>query len=108
MMASFELSNFAVATSGDYERFVEVKGKRYHHLLNPRTGYPAPLCQSVTVLAPTAEEADAWATYLFIIGFETYRRLALPGSPTALFVDANGKIHWETTWEKSYHLQFLD
>jgi thiamine biosynthesis lipoprotein len=108
LMASFELSNFAVATSGDYERFVEVEGKRYHHILDPRTGYPALLCQSVSVLAPTAEEADAWATYLFIIGVEAYRRLALPGSPTALFVDANGKIHWDTTWERNYHLQFLD
>jgi thiamine biosynthesis lipoprotein len=108
LMASFELSDLAVATSGDYERFVEAAGKRYHHMLDPRTGYPAPRCQSVTVLAPTAEEAEVWATYLFIIGFEAYRRLAAPGSPTALFVDAGGKIHWDIAWEQDYHLRFLD
>jgi len=108
LIAGFALSDFAVATSGDYERFVETEGKRYHHILNPRTGYPAPLCQSVSVLAPTVEEAEAWATYLFIIGFETYRKISSLNTPTALFVDTNGKIHWDSSWEKNYLLTFLD
>jgi len=108
LIASFELSDFAVATSGDYERFIEVKGKRYHHIFDPRTGYPAPLTQSVSVLASTAEEADAWATYLFIIGFAGYQKIFSPRTPIALFVDTNDKIHWDAIWEKNYLLKFLD
>jgi len=108
MIASFELSDFAVATSGDYERFIEVEGKHYHHIFDPRTGYPAPLTQSVSVLAPTAEEADAWATYLFIIGFEGYQKNFSPRTPIALFVDTNDKIHWDAIWERNYLLKFLD
>ena len=108
LIASFELSDFAVATSGDYERFIEVDGKRYHHIFDPRTGYPAPLTQSVSVLASTAEEADAWATYLFIIGFEGYKKIFSPQTPLALFVDTNDEVHWDAIWEKNYLLKFLD
>ncbi len=108
LIASFELSDFAVATSGDYERFIEVDSKRYHHIFDPRTGYPAPLTQSMSVLAPTAEEADAWATYLFIIGFEGYQKISSPQTVLALFVDMNDKIHWDAIWEKNYLLRFLD
>jgi thiamine biosynthesis lipoprotein len=60
----------AVATSGDYERFFEVDGVRYHHLLNPQTGYPAREAVSVTIWAPTALLADAYATAVFIMGPE--------------------------------------
>ena len=62
------LSNVAVATSGDYQRYFLFEGKRYHHILNPSTGYPARKAQSTTVIAPTSEEADIWATALFILG----------------------------------------
>ena len=68
LIASFDLRDYAVATSGDYERFKVFDGKRYHHILDPRTGYPGTRCQSVTVLAQTAEEADVLATYLFLEG----------------------------------------
>jgi len=46
----------------------EIDGQRYHHILDPRNGYPGTLAQSATVLAPTAEEADVLATYLFLLG----------------------------------------
>ena len=68
LIASFDLEDHAVATSGDYERYKMFDGRRYHHVLDPRTGYPGTKCQSVTVLAPTAEEADVLATYLFLLG----------------------------------------
>ncbi len=60
----------ALVTSGDYERFYEWEGRRIHHILDPRTGYPAPGCQSVTVWAPTATDADALSTAVFVLGPE--------------------------------------
>jgi FAD:protein FMN transferase len=62
--------NRAVATSGDYQRYVDVDGVRYHHLLDPRTGWPARGVHSATVIAPTCALADAWATAAFVMGAE--------------------------------------
>ena len=58
----------ALATSGDYERFVERDGVRYHHILNPATGHPDSDAVSVSVIAGSAMEADALATALFVMG----------------------------------------
>lgn len=64
------LDNWAVATSGDYEKFVEFDGVRYAHIIDPRTGYPSQGLVSVTIFAPTAEMADALATSVFVLGAE--------------------------------------
>ncbi len=57
-----------VATSGQYERFVEIDGRRYGHILDPRTGYPVERAGSVTVLGPDGMTADALATAMFVLG----------------------------------------
>lgn len=70
VLAVLPVTNTCVMTSGDYERFFEVDGKRYHHILDPRTGYPASGCISATVLAQDAAFADAIATALCVLGPE--------------------------------------
>ena len=70
----------AIGTSGDYQRFFEVDGKRYAHLLDPRTGYPADHTQAVTVLIPPGPRAgtlsDATSKPIFIAGPEQWRGMA--------------------------------
>lgn len=61
-------NGLAVATSGNYERFVTIAGRRYAHIVDPRTGLPVEGLASVTVLAPSAVEADALSTTLFVRG----------------------------------------
>ncbi len=64
------ISDFAVATSGTYEKFVEIDGKKYSHTINPKTGFPTEGIESVTIIAPTAELADAFTTPIMIMGVD--------------------------------------
>ena len=63
-----QLNNTAMVTSGDYEKFFTCKGKRYAHIINPKTGYPTTGIKSVSVICPDAELADALATSVFVLG----------------------------------------
>jgi len=87
------VSDLAVATSGDYERYRMFEGRRYHHVIDPRTGYPSKGCMSVTVVAERALEADALATAVFVLGPEEGRALLekLPGVE-GVIVDRDGNI----------------
>ena len=63
------VTNRAVTTSGDYHRHLEIDGRRYGHIVDPRTGYPvANGCRAVTVVAPTCTEAGVFSTTAFILG----------------------------------------
>jgi thiamine biosynthesis lipoprotein len=72
----------ATATSGNYEQFIELDGVRYTHIIDPRTGFPTRGMAGVTVVSPTATEADALSTALFILGPEEGQRTLerCPGS----------------------------
>jgi FAD:protein FMN transferase len=85
LIARLEITDGAVATSGDYERFVEFDGVRYPHIIDPRTARPVTARQSASAIGATAEEADVLATYLFISG-----RLDVTGA--ALIVTADGTV----------------
>lgn len=92
--AYIDLADQAIATSGDYERFVVIDGKKYSHIVDPRTGYPAEELRSVTIICPDAELADALATGVTVLGVE--RGLGLINrlkNVHAFLVDSEGKIH---------------
>lgn len=83
----------AVTTSGDYERFFMKDGVRYHHILDPKTGYPARGTRSVTIIAESSTYADALSTAVFVMGPEAGMELVekLPGVE-AVIVDSEGNI----------------
>jgi thiamine biosynthesis lipoprotein len=60
----------AVATSGDYEKFVMIDGKKYAHTIDPKTGYPVSGIKSVTIICPSAELADALTTPVMVMGIK--------------------------------------
>ena len=68
--SSLELSNTSIATSGNYEKFAIVDGKKYSHTIDPKTGMPVTGIKSVTIIAPMAELADALATPVMIMGIK--------------------------------------
>ncbi len=93
-MAVIRLSNSCLVTSGDYERFFEVDGARYHHIIDPRTGYPSQGCMSASIVARNTEYADALATACCVLGVK--KGLALVTSldhVEAVLVDPNGDVH---------------
>ncbi len=86
VMATLRLRDRAVCTSGSYARHVEIDGRRYSHVVDPRTGWPADATPSVTVVARDALTADAWATALSVLGPAGLPLLPDDGSVEALLV----------------------
>lgn len=68
ILGYLEVEDMAVMASGDYERFFINENKKYHHIFNPKTGYPAQGLTSVTVICSSPILADAWATAVFVLG----------------------------------------
>lgn len=94
VFATFPLENSSVETSGSYEKFVVFEGKRYSHIIDPRTGYPAQGVVSVSVFAKQTEIADALATGIFVLGVDVGLDLVnqLKGIG-CIIVDDKGEIH---------------
>lgn len=109
-LATLELADGeAIGTSGDYQRYFELGGKRYPHLLDPRTGYPASHTQAVTILIPAGPKAgtlsDAGSKPIFIAGPETWRQLARQQQiEFVLRIDQSGQI--EATEKIAARLKF--
>jgi thiamine biosynthesis lipoprotein len=94
----------SIFTSGDYERFYEYKGQRYHHILDPRTGYPAKGSTSVTVIHNNAGTADAAATALFVAGPGQWQEIAQSmGIEYVMLIDTKGIIHMTAKMAERIH-----
>jgi thiamine biosynthesis lipoprotein len=88
------VTNLAVATSGNYEKFAVIDGKRYSHTINPRTGLPVTGIKSVTILCPNAEFADAIATPVMIMGISAGLDLINQLKDVeAIVIDDNDRIY---------------
>lgn len=84
----------AVATSGNYEKYVTFNGKRYTHIIDPRTGYPASGITQVSIFAKNAELCDALATAVFIMGKDAGLSLINQlGGPEVILFDSENKVH---------------
>ena len=92
VLAMLDVTDEAISTSGDYERYFLKDGVRYHHILDPRTLQPARLCQSVTIIAPDATTADALATGVFVMGPARGMALVERLGLGAVIVDAQGMV----------------
>ncbi|MFQ6092504.1 MAG: FAD:protein FMN transferase [bacterium] len=94
LIAVIEVDSGSVATSGDYERFFIQDGRRYHHILDPKTGWPSRNCISVTILTQQAMEADILATGVFVLGPEKGLALveSLTGVEGLILFERDGRI----------------
>lgn len=94
------LSNIAISTSGDYERYFLTNNERIHHIINPATGKSAKLSWSASVIGPDATTTDALSTTIFILGAERGLRLidSLP-EIDAIIIDSQGKVHYSSGLE---------
>lgn len=88
------ISNMAVATSGNYEKYVVIDGKKYSHTINPRTGLPVTGIKSVTIITTNAEIADAMATPVTIMGINAGLDLINQmKNIEAIIIDDNNKLY---------------
>ncbi|MBK7635028.1 MAG: FAD:protein FMN transferase [Saprospiraceae bacterium] len=95
LFSQFEISNKSVATSGDYEKYVIIDGKRYSHTIDPVTGMPAQGLKSVTILCQNAELADALTTPLIVMGRDAgLHMINQLNGVEAIIIDQNDKIYY--------------
>ncbi len=89
------VESLALSTSGDYERYFEEGGKRYHHILDPRSGKSATGVQSVTIMGPTAVQTDALSTTVFVMGVkEGLAYIEQQPDYSAIIIDQRGKLFY--------------
>ena len=92
--SSLNITNMAIATSGNYEKYIVLDGKKYSHTIDPKTGLPVSGIKSVSIIAPNAELADALATPVMVMGINAgiYLINQLPGI-CCIIIDDNNKLY---------------
>ncbi|MCH9026803.1 MAG: FAD:protein FMN transferase [Proteobacteria bacterium] len=94
VVARLPLIDEAISTSGDYERFFEEEGVRYHHIISPATGHSASEVRSVTIIGPDATMTDGLSTSVFVMGLKDGLQLIDSLDDfEAVIVDKHGKLH---------------
>ncbi len=89
------VESLALSTSGDYERYFEEGGQRYHHILDPRSGKSVAGVQSVTIMGPTAVQTDALSTTVFVMGVkEGLAYIEQQPDYSAIIIDHRGKLFY--------------
>lgn len=92
LLGAVSLRRGVVASSGDYERAFERDGRRYHHILDPRTGYPAQGARGVTLVAQEPEAVNGLGPAIMVLGLQAGKKLVAASSAEALIVDAKGEL----------------
>ncbi len=100
------ISGTAVVTSGNYEKYVEINGQKYCHIINPKTGWPVKGLSSVTILCANAELADALATTVFVLGKDDGMKLVnhLEGVE-CIIIDENNKLYFSENVKTNYIIE---
>lgn len=89
-----DISNMAIATSGNYEKYVVIDGKKYAHTIDPKTGFPVSGIKSVSIISPVAELADAMATPVMVMGITVGLNLINQIKGLAcIIIDDNNKLY---------------
>lgn len=96
---TLNLTAGAVVTSGDYQRYYEVDGVMYHHIIDPGTLYPAAYWRSVTIICDDSGLADALSTALFVMDLETGQALLEECGAEAMWVDGAGECYYSPGFE---------
>jgi thiamine biosynthesis lipoprotein len=111
IIAKLSSSSYAITSSGDYERYFEKDGKRFHHILDPFTAYPNSNSIQVSLLTENAEEGTVLDKYIFMIGFDKFKILQKNNkyfeNLKYIVVDKYGKIYYSEYFEKDDKLQIF-
>lgn len=99
------VKNDSVVTSGDYVRYFEDKGVKYHHIIDPRTGYPADSnLMSVTVISQSSMECDALSTAAFVLGDQEGMQFIKNYGAKAIFITKDKKLKMTSNMKEDFHL----
>ena len=105
VFATIKLKDKSAVTSGAYQRYFEYKGKKYHHIIDPRTGYPSDCgIASVTVISPSSMKADALSTAIYVMGKDAISLCENFADTDALIITDNGEVITTDNFREKYDL----